>query len=376
MTKVKLRSKPIKGSKESLFLDFYPPVLHPDTGKKTRWEYLNLYVHTKPKTILEKNHKIETLALAENIRAKRQLETQNNQYDFLSDKKRNASFISYFNEHILKRKDKNNSTWHCTLLHLKEFTKGDITFSDLNAKFCSDFRDYLVQVNWIHSPNYRIVPNTAHCYLVNFKSIIRKAYREGYLKSDIGLNVEPIQRVETIRSFLTIEELNVLVKKDCKYPVIKQAALFSALTGLRVSDIEKLTWDEVRLNKNDDDKLAYSLHYRQKKTKSPEVLPISEQAYSLLGKRANPTDRVFNGLPPAKSINEKLQIWIKRAGITKKITFHCFRHTFATLQLSAGTDLYTVSKMMGHREITTTQIYAKIVDKVKQDAADRVRLDF
>jgi site-specific recombinase XerD len=63
------------------------------------------------------------------------------------------------------------------------------------------------------------------------------------------------------------------------------------------------------------------------------------------------------------------------AGITKNITFHCFRHTFATLQLSKGTDIYTVSKMLGHRELKTTQIYAKIIDQTKRDAANKIKLD-
>jgi len=63
------------------------------------------------------------------------------------------------------------------------------------------------------------------------------------------------------------------------------------------------------------------------------------------------------------------------AGIKKKITFHCFRHTYATLQLSNGTDIYTVSKMLGHTNVQTTQIYAKVVDEKKNKAEQAIQLE-
>jgi site-specific recombinase XerD len=105
------------------------------------------------------------------------------------------------------------------------------------------------------------------------------------------------------------------------------------------------------------------------------MMPISEQAYSMLGERRQPSDKVFNGLKYSAYSNKHLAKWIGLAGITKDITFHCFRHTFATLQLSKGTDIYTVSKMLGHRDLKTTQVYAKIIDQAKRNASDRIKLD-
>lgn len=113
----------------------------------------------------------------------------------------------------------------------------------------------------------------------------------------------------------------------------------------------------------------------QKKTKGQEVLPISEQAFYLLGERGEPKEKVFEGLVYSAHMNLQLSKWIMKAGIQKEITFHCFRHTYATLQLSLGTDIYTVSKMLGHRELKTTQVYAKIVDKQKQEAASKIQLN-
>ncbi len=74
--------------------------------------------------------------------------------------------------------------------------------------------------------------------------------------------------------------------------------------------------------------------------------------------------------------NLRLKQWVMRAGISKEISFHCFRHTFATLQLMHGTDIFTVSKMLGHRHLKTTQIYAQVVDSRKMEAANRVKLKF
>jgi site-specific recombinase XerD len=106
------------------------------------------------------------------------------------------------------------------------------------------------------------------------------------------------------------------------------------------------------------------------------MMPISEQAYSFLGERKQPNDKVFEGLTYSAYSNKHLATWIGLAGITKDITFHSFRHTYATLQLSQGTSIYTVSKMLGHRELKTTQIYAKVMDKAKREATDKIKLDF
>lgn len=163
-----------------------------------------------------------------------------------------------------------------------------------------------------------------------------------------------------------------MVPVECELPELKKAFLFSALTGLRWSDIEKLKWSEIQ-HSND---YGYYIRFRQKKTKGAETQPISEQAVSLLGERKEPDDKIFDALHYSAWSNLKLQQWIYKAGIHKDITFHCARHTYATLQLTLGTDIYTVSKMLGHKELRTTQIYAKIIDEKKHEAANKIKLDF
>ena len=163
-----------------------------------------------------------------------------------------------------------------------------------------------------------------------------------------------------------------LVPVECELPELKKAFLFSALTGLRWSDIAKLKWSEIQHS----NEYGYYIRFRQKKTKGAETQPISEQAVNLLGERKEPEDKIFDALNYSAWSNLKLQQWIYRAGIHKDITFHCARHTYATLQLTLGTDIYTVSKMLGHKELRTTQIYAKIIDEKKHEAANKIKLDF
>ena len=121
--------------------------------------------------------------------------------------------------------------------------------------------------------------------------------------------------------------------------------------------------------------MGYYIRFRQKKTKGAETLPISEQAFGLLGERQDNDQRVFVGLRYSCWNNIKLKEWMLKAGISKPITFHCVRHTYATLQLTAGIDIYTVSKLLGHKDLKTTQIYANVIDEKKKDAANRMQLD-
>jgi integrase len=230
----------------------------------------------------------------------------------------------------------------------------------------------------MRSSKLKISQNTAYGYFNKLKAALKQAYKDGILKTDISFRVERIKEAETERQFLTLDELNSLARTECGLPILKQAALFAALTGMRFSDIQKLVWSEVQQDKEIKDGKEsdyFFIRFTQQKTKGVELLPISEQAYNLLGKRGFPTEAVFEGLEYSSFINFHLKRWVLKAGITKNITFHCFRHTYATLQLSAGTDIFTVSKMLGHRDLKTTLIYAKIIDQRKREATDRIKLE-
>lgn len=376
--KVKLRQKAISGNRQSLYLDFYPAIPHPETGEPTRREFLGLYLFDKAKNHIHKQGNKETLQLAEQIRQKREnhlnkpeIYTGYEKEQLKIKEKGEKNFVEYFKTLTDRRKASNHDNWISAYNYLETFTKGNLRFADLDEKFCNDFKEYLLTTKSNRSSKTTLAQNSAVSYFNKLKATLKQAYKDGYLSSDLNAKIQPIKQAETRRNFLTIEELNSLVKTECNNPSLKRAALFSALTGLRFSDIKNLVWGELEYIEGN----GYFIQFKQQKTKGVEMMPISEQAYSLLGGAKEPTDKVFEGLTYSAYENKHLYQWIRAAGITKDITFHCFRHTFATLQLSKGTDIYTVSKMLGHRELKTTQIYAKIIDQTKREAANKIRLE-
>lgn len=379
-TKVTLRQKPISGDRQSLYLDFYPPIPHPETGEPTRREFLGLYIMDKPKTPLDKQNVKETLKLGEQIARRKHNELNKPEIytEFEKEQLRikelgEQDFIQYYTTLANKRKSSNHDNWMSALNYLNDFTGGELRFSELNEKFLNDFKDYLLNAKSKRSDKTKLSQNSAVSYFNKVKATLKQAYKDGILQKDLNAKVEPIKQAETHREYLTLEELNALVKTPCNDELLKKAALFSALTGLRFSDIQKLTWRELSYIDGE----GYFISFQQKKTKGMEVLPISDQAYNLLGDpgKNEPDSNVFDGLKYSAYHNKHLFQWIGAAGITKDITFHCFRHTYATLQLFNGTDIYTVSKMLGHKDLKTTMVYAKIVDKAKRDATNKIKLD-
>jgi integrase len=412
-TKVKLRQRAISGNRQSLYLDFYPPITHPETGEPTRREYLGLYLYIdktelkkeielkkkikenelknrdveklenvykilKPLTKIQQIHNTETLQIGESIRQKR--ENFLNKPEIYNDyekeqlrkkEKGEQCFIEYFRKLTNKRKTSNRDNWVSALNYMEAFTNSKLKFADLNEKFFEDFKEYLLTTKSKKSDKTTLSKNSAVSYFNKVKAALKQAYKDDILQTDLNAKISPIKAVETRREYLTIEELNKLLNTPCNNNLLKRAALFSALTGLRFSDIKKMIWGELEYIEGQ----GYFLNFSQKKTNGIEYYPISEQAVSLLNEKGEPTAKVFEGLEYSAYQNKHLFQWIGAAGITKNITFHCFRHTFATLQLSHGTDIYTVSKMLGHKDLKTTQIYAKIVDESKRKAADRIKLD-
>ena len=286
-----------------------------------------------------------------------------------------CDFIKYFEE-LKDKRHKNSSksiqvNWKRELALMKLYTGGKpLLFGNIDVNLIEDYKDYLINAPQGGSKTGTISANTASTYFSIFKAGLHQAFIDGYLTIDLAAKVKNIYYEESQREYLTLEELNQLAATPCDSEILKRAALFSALTGLRHSDIKQLKWRDIV-----KDKEHYQLHFTQQKTKGVEYMPISDQAFSLCGERDDADRLVFEGLQDPSWINRPVKRWIEASGITKHITFHCFRHTYATLQLTNGTDIYTVSKMLGHKKVTTTQIYAKIVDEKKEKAANAIKLD-
>ena len=378
-TKVTLRKKSISKGRESLYLDFYPPIKHPKTGEPTRRQFLNMYVSAKPRTEPEKSRNKEIERLAEQIRQQKENVINKpevyNEFEKEQLKLRELgerNFVEYFREEAHKRGNSSNwHNWKSALHYFETFSGGKIKFSELNEKIIEDFRSYLLDAKMMKSKTLKLSQNSAQSYFNKLKATLRQAYKEGLLKYDLNVRIQPIKEQETIREFLTLEELSQLAKTQCPDELLKRAALFSALTGLRFSDIKKLKWSEIIHIEGE----GYYLRFIQQKTKGAEMLPINEQAINFCGQRGEPNERVFKGMMYPSYNSKRIKRWLDAAGITKHITFHNFRHSFATLQLFNGTEMHAVQMLLGHKDLKTTQIYAKVVNSTLRKAADKMKLD-
>jgi integrase len=367
MAKVSLRKKTISKGRQTLFLDIYPPVPNPKTGKMQRKYYLKIFIYSRPRTELEKEHNKETLSLGEHVRAQRQLDIQNRRFDFLSESKLKSNFIDFFEDEAGKRPGSAN--WEMSVKYFKEFVGNDFPFTHLNETFCEEYADFLLSAPGIGRAKRKIKTNTAVSYFAKFKSALKVAFKKRFLSIDLGRIVESITPEETHRPFLFMHELEKLAQANCDSILVKKAGLFSAMTGFRYSDVETLLWSEIQGTKGN-----YYILYQQEKTDSVEYYPVSDQTIQLLGERRGADTRVFEGLKYDHLVKE-LKQWLLNAGIEKHFTFHGFRHTFATLQLESGTSIYTVSKLLGHKNIKTTEIYAKIVDSLKKEASEKIKIN-
>lgn len=298
-TKVTLRQKKISKGRQSLYLDFYPAIPHPETGEPTRREFLGLYIFEKPKTPIDKQHNTETLQIGESIRQKR--ENFLNKPEIYSEYEKEQlrkkelgeqCFIEYFRKLANKRKASNHDNWVSALNYIEAFTNGKLKFADLNEKFLEDFKEYLLTTKSKKSDKTTLSQNSAVSYFNKVKAALKQAYKDGILQTDLNAKISPIKAAETRREYLTIEELNKLVKTPCNNDLLKRAALFSTLTGLRFSDIQKMVWGELEYIEGQ----GYFLNFNQKKTNGIEYYPISEQAVSLLNEKGEPTAKVFEGL--------------------------------------------------------------------------------
>jgi len=358
---VRVREKKLANGNSSLFLDITW------NGKRTK-EYLKLYL-VKPKTQLDRDNNKQTLKFAENIRAKRHTELQNTKWQFVNEFKLESNFIEYFKTLIEQRKNSkgNWGNWDSTLKHIINYCSVQTTFKDIDKNFVEGFKDYLQHKAKTKSDNL-LSKNSQNSYFNKFRAALNQAFEiDKIIPDNPARQVKALKPDEPDIEYLTFDELKSLAKIECKYPIMKNAFLFSCLTGIRWSDIQKMKWSEVQRQGD-----GWKIFFKQKKTGGQEYLDISEQAKAYLGEQGNLNDRVFVGLKYSAWHNIELQRWIMRAGITKEITFHCARHTFAVLQLEYDTDIYTVSKLLGHKELKTTQIYAKVMNKKKKEAMNKM----
>ena len=369
---IRIRQKELANGNISLYLDIY-------IGGKRKYEFLKLYLIPE-KTREDKEKNRQTMQLANSIKSKRIVEYQNGEFGFKSNYKLDALFFDYYRAMCEKRHGNPESrgnwgNWYSCLHHLMKYEKNErITFANITPEWVQGFRDYLDNeaVAWSHDYRKRIkdkplARNSKLSYFNKLRACLNQAFEDRIIPINPCRGVERFRPEEGTRMYLTIDEVRLLAQTECEYPRIKDAFLFSCMTGLRRSDILRLKWGDI--HKQGD---FTRIIFRQKKTDGQEYLDITPQAAQLMGDPKGINDPIFEDIHSPSCTNKAVQEWVLNAGIHKKISFHCARHTFATMMLDLGTDIYTVSKLLGHRDLSTTQIYVKVLDKNKQKAVSNI----
>lgn len=363
---VRLREKELANGVRSLYLDIYV------NGKRC-YEFLKLYLipETNPQAKVQNEN---TMRAANTIKLNRILEITNNKAGLKNTSIRAKMLLKDWME-TFRQAQEQKGVKDQKLIHN---TVHALTAYNINVAMRDVNRDYIIGLTNFLRNDYRsprgkkLKDYSIINYLGCLRNALNMAVREDVIADNPIMKLSAQDKVkapESQREYLTVEEVQQLEATDSPYPHIKQAFLFACYTGLRCSDVRSITWGKIV---KDGEK--YRLHTVMFKTKRPFYIPLSKKAMQWMPERGDKTDDdlIFENIPVQVNTKLYLQPWLDKAGITKPITFHCSRHTFGTMMLTLGADIYTTSKLMGHTKVEVTQIYAKIINKKKDDAVSLI----
>ena len=360
---VKIRFKTLANGNRSIYLDIYKD------GKR-RYEFLKLYLIPQ-KTPFDKQQNEVTLRTANAIKSKRIIELANGDAGIIDrsayEKMPLAQLMVIFGEEKRKKSQSLNRyrTVASTAKSLEEYRKGT-RLCDIDKDYCIGYAEYLTTAENKRMDG-KLSKTTRQCYFGTLNAALNFAVRSGLIiQKPVSLmeKDERQHRGKVQRDYLSIEELQAMITTKTS-PKAKKPFLFSCFTGLRFGDVMRLTWSNI-VTENGITKV----HIITEKTLEPVFIPIPNLAIIPERGNASEGDHVFCQLTNTM-VNRYIVKWAEDAGVKgKHVTFHTARHTYATMLLSKGADLYTVSKLLGHTEIKTTQIYAEIIDKKKEEAAN------
>ena len=380
---IRLRLKKLKNGNKSIYLMAYDA----SKGVNNCYSYEHLGLYLVPEVdeaarILNKN----TMNAANAIKAQRLLDYANGKAGIKKpDKGKKILLIDWLKLYAAKKEQlgqsKSNAvTIKNVMLHLVKYKGDKITMDRVDKTFCEGFVLYLVNGKTIGTRNPKksgehkekpIANSTARLYFNTFVTALNEAVRDGIIGRNPANQLKkeekkPLSRSGNDRGYLEIDEVKKLMNTPCNDEQTKMAFLFACFCGLRLSDIKDLKWKDIK--SGEDGTVVSKI---QVKTQQSIIVPLSANALEWLPDRgeAKGEDLVFT-LPSHFSINRSVKKWSKDAEIEKNVTFHLSRHTFATTLLTLGADIYTTSKLMGHKNLRTTQIYAEVVNKKKVEAVN------
>ena len=359
MASVNLREKPLSDGTVSLVLDYHE---HGVRHKKTLKIYVNPQdAKSRDPALREAYHEAYRIAQIEKNKVERRLLHLEHQiaptYDL------HASFLDYFQSLLATR----NHNWRSTANHLHNFTRGKLPFGSLTDEWLARFQEYL---------STKVQAGSVRSYMGLLLTGLNLAVRDKRLPA--APNVRKVRVPDKPPKYLTKEQVDVLLQHRQGIPEwVVQPFLFSCYTGLRISDVETLVWAEVHGNGiSPEGRLSFKLVKAQIKTEDVVQIPLTTQAVAILDELGLRSKSASEGLDNVFILKSRSQMkryvikWRKQAGVF--FTYHSSRHTFGTTLQTAGVDIYTTSRLMGHRDITTITRYARVIDRQRDQAIERL----
>ncbi|MDR1239353.1 MAG: tyrosine-type recombinase/integrase [Treponema sp.] len=338
----------IRENRGKLYLDI-------NWNGQRKWESLRLSVST------DKQQNREIMRLAEICRSRREAQLVSGEWNLLDPVNGKKALYQYLEELSLDRNPKDRT--RKVLRYLKSYPGGDtVRLDQVNERWFENFQKHLLK-------NTGLSGSSANSYAAAVRIALAKAAHENIIPRNPAEAVRAIPVPEADKVFLNPEEIQWLADTPLNGELgreIRKAFLLACFTGLRVSDLKSLTWGDIEYN-------PLQLIKRQKKTQNKVFVPLHETAWRLIndGTIHSHTDLIFPRFGGVKDpLNNYLYRWAAKAGLEKKIGWHTGRHTFAVLSLENGAEIYTVSKLLGHTNLKTTQVYAKATDKMKREAVN------
>ena len=354
---VTLRKRAMKDGGYSLYLDYTV------AGIRQR-EFLKMYL-VPERTHIDRIQNQETMKTANASKARRIVEIQNGKAGFQKRKGEKVLLTDYMDERSAYYKRRGSTSYAQTVQNCKAFC---VSFRGENVKLSQITPEYIVGFIG-HLNDSELGNGSIYTYFNALIIVLNQAVRENLIEENPARRVDPAlkpRQKESTRAFLTLDEVRSLMETPCDDEDLKRAFLFACFTGLRVSDVRSLDWKEIV--EVGDGKLQ--IQKIQTKTNKMVYVPISDNATRWMSVRGE--GHVFPDLPVSPTLERKLDKWAGAAKIKKHVTFHVARHTYATLLLTYGADLYTVSQLLGHKNIETTQIYGKIIDETKRKTVNLI----
>lgn len=353
---VKLRKRKNADGTTTLMLDIYKD------GQRT-YERLGHLQLAKPSNIMDRENNKSRVKAAEDIVISRAAQLQAKDYNMDDEAAKKTVVAVWMQSHVDSYTKKDKRTMQGALTRFTTFLglekKPKLTFGELDALLIEDFIEYLEA----HSTG-----EGARSYYNRFKKMVKHAYRRKMMKSNV---IDFVERKATgnakKKDILTLAELKTLAATKTESSEIRRAFLFTCVTGLRWCDIKILQWQHI-------DFASRKMNITQGKTQVDLSTPLNDTAITLLGEAGDPSANVFE-LPTANGCNKTLKAWVKRAGISKAITWHNGRHSAGTNLIFNGVDVLTVSKLLGHNSLRHTQRYVDTAAEMKQAATDKINIE-